>query len=329
MKQLYRSLFYSVFDTKAITRVSAVLRTSQWKPAVMHTYVTNMVATAVGVPPSWVLMTNSCTSALTAAYYFNPNIRVSVPLMTYSATAAPARLLGREVHSVDVDDAGWSVEDTTVAVDLWGRAAPTGLQTRILDAAHRFAGEEHAALADRGVAICYSFGPQKEVSCPQGGALVWSAMEDAETREQVEAFINYGQRGRVATGRGGICGWMPEPTAVLLGAHMAKQQRQKDYSIRQSLLETYDSFLGTLLLTKPGEASGHVAVVLLPDEGSAKAVRATFKRLQIECGHHYPIGTRYAGTNAYALSRRILTLPCHTHMVPKDAAKIARTVLTA
>lgn len=317
---------------KARDRVKAALGRSTWKPSVTHELATRMVAEQVGVPESWVMLTNSCTSALAAAYNFCGRIAHSAPILTYSATTAPARALGHDVEEVDVDDEGWpeSVRPTT-AVDLWGRAYPVGEDDppRVLDAAHRYAGLEHAGLAKQGTFICYSFGPQKEVATPQGGALIWKGMENPEARASVEAFLMYGQRGRVPTRRGGICGYMPETTSALLVPQIAGAHRTRMYKYRQQVLETYENFLGDLLLTKPRFASGHVAVVRMPDEGTAKSVRWKFDTLRIEHGHHYPVAPWHADTNAAALSKRIISLPCHHAMSPHDAARVAKVVLTA
>jgi len=331
----YRKLHTSVCEAKTASRVSAAILRGQWKPGVCHVNATTMVANALGVPTSWVHLTNSCTSALAAAYALGPKPDLhAVPLLTYSATAAPALLQGIDIQLVDTDVHGCplvGLRAPTVGVDLWGRAYPISdtWQPVILDAAHRFGGTEHTALIDNGTIVCYSFGPQKECAVPQGGALVWRAMENQSVRDEVAAFLNYGQHERVPTGRGGICGWMPEPIAALLVPQLAVRRREWCAKRRQEILETYENFLGALLLTKPGDASGHVAVIALPDEGTAKCVRAQMKRAEIEVGLHYPIHPEHKGTNAYALSKRILTLPCHLSMNGKDAAKIARAVLTA
>jgi dTDP-4-amino-4,6-dideoxygalactose transaminase len=294
-----------------------------------------MVANALGVPTSWVHLTNSCTSALAAAYALGPKPDLhAVPLLTYSATAASALLQRIDVQLMDVDDDGWPAlgqRSPTVGVDLWGRAYPLAYTGRplILDAAHRFAGPEHKELVENGTLVCYSFGPQKECAVPQGGALVWREMEKQSVRDEVAAFLHYGQHERVPTERGGLCGWMPEPTAALLVPQLAVRRREWCMKRRQEILETYENFLGKLLLTKPGEASGHVAVIALPDEGTTKCVQTQMRRAEIEVGVHYPIHPEYRSTNAYALSKRILTLPCHLAMNGKDAAKIARAVLTA
>lgn len=328
----WRRLSVSWAPTKARDRVKAALGRPIWKPSVTHELATRMVAEQVGVPASWVMLTNSCTSALAAAYEFCGRSSHTAPILTYSATTAPARAMAHLVEEVDVDDEGWpSLVRPTTAVDLWGRAYPAGEDDppRVLDAAHRYAGSEHAGLAKQGTFICYSFGPQKEVATPQGGALIWKGMENAEARASVEAFLMYGQRGRVPTSRGGICGYMPETTSALLVPQLAGSHRERMWRYRQQALEAYENFLGELLMTKPGAASGHLAVVRMPDEGTAKSVRWKLDQLQIQWGHHYPVAPQHADTNAAALSKRIISLPCHHAMSPHDAARVAKVVLTA
>ena len=52
------------------SRVAAALRRGHWKPHQLHRTATDLVARNVGVPRSWVMLTNSCTTALATAYRF-------------------------------------------------------------------------------------------------------------------------------------------------------------------------------------------------------------------------------------------------------------------
>lgn len=323
-KNRWRRLCYPQCTPSARQRTINVLKTPRWKTGQRVPALAARIAKRLDVPYEWVILTNSCTSALAAAHQFSPNTH-RFPLLTYSATFAHPQMLGRPVELVDVDEDGWALKSPTTQVDLWGRAAP-GPPPAVLDAAHRFAAPEHSAHIANGTAVCYSFGPMKEVAAPEGGALVWKRLGEPEFREQVVAFLNYGQSDRVPTMSGGINGYMNEVTAATL---LAQEPRHEALQrMRQDVLAVYENFLGDYLVTKPGEASGHLAVVRLPDAGWAKLAKARLQNMSVQWGLHYPIGEEFAETHAYDLSQRIISLPCHHMMLPAHAGRLSRILLT-
>lgn len=335
----WRQLAHPECSHVARARVAAILRGQHWKHGPRWEHARSGIAKAVGVPAAWVLPTASCTAALALAHHLlggaehGPR-RWEVPALTYSATFAA---LPREhVVFCDCDDRGNTLwegdpEAAQLAVDLWGRSCTEVeadlSELRILDAAHRFAGPEHRALVELGVMVAYSFGPMKEVATPNGGALVWRRLEEPHIEAEADAFIHYGQRGRVPTFRGGINGYMTEDRAGLLLCQLTAHESRK--ARRQDLLRVYHNYLGELLMTQPGEASGHLAVVRLPDMGTRLRVQNRLEAVNVQSGIHYPVAPSPSIPGASDLSERILTLPCHTLMQPIHAAKISKIVLTA
>jgi dTDP-4-amino-4,6-dideoxygalactose transaminase len=301
------------------------------------------IAKRLDVPPEWVIATSSCTAALAAATFFLDEDRaLRVPHMTYMSSYAWAdnteiiledkgerdKLSGS--IRVDCTDVGWPLSPVDIGVDLWGRAYlfRDSEELRILDAAHRFGAGEHSELAHRGTRVCYSFGPTKEYPSPGGGALVCNLLSDPETRERHEAWLRCGQshRGEYHPHMGGIKGLISEISAAVVRHQLSRSTFFNE--ARQRLLATYENFLGRLLVTKPGQASGHLAVLRFDDEGWCNLVKKRLTQNNIQWSIHYRIHEHWKETCAYELSRRILSIPCHTQMKPFHAARIARLILT-
>ncbi len=325
----WRKLSFSSCRKNAQEAVARCLKGPLWKTGSRVSQLQQQLARNVGVPSEWVVLTNSCTSSLAAAHQFvkHPDCGHRVPLLTYAATAAWLHLQDHIVSLQDCDEDGWALSHCETEVDLWGRTRPRPTAPSVLDAAHRFAAPEHKELAEQGTAICYSFGPMKEVACWSGGALVWNRLADEDFRHDVEAFLNYGQSGRLPTGRGGINGYMKEVEAALISKQMGNRRRDEDYERRQRVLQAYENTIPGLLVTKPEEASGHVAVLRFDDAGWCKNVDFALSWDKIQTGRHYPIAPEHESSHAYDLSKRILSIPCHADMTPKDAVCIARKVL--
>jgi dTDP-4-amino-4,6-dideoxygalactose transaminase len=292
-----------------------VVRKGQWDPGRRVKTLERWIAKHIDVPPEWVLVTDSCTTALRVAgeFLWRRPEEIRVCPLTYAATYAWAD--GR-VQWVD------GAVDADVEVELWGNRAEF-LTTTILDAAHRFGDPEHAVFLKEGrvQAVCYSFNCQKEVPCIRGGAVV-----SPHVRDEWRDFIRCGTRNKVPVMSGGIKGGLPDPLAawVIRSLRRLPLARKK----RQVVLGVYEEYLGRWLLTKPGVASGHLAVLLLPDTGTRTLIRNSLGRLGIETSIHYPIpeSARASCPNAWDLSERVLSIPCHSEMEKRHAVKIARAI---
>jgi dTDP-4-amino-4,6-dideoxygalactose transaminase len=307
------------------------LRRGEWKDHGRVRGLEKVIARRLDVPPEWVLATNSCTSALGVAFLLCEDEmcrppgslpRVRVCPLTYPATYCWAVNFGWEIEWVDCDEDGWPVGEVDVGVDLWGRAFPGSCC--VLDAAHRVLDSRHSELlrGDNVRAVSYSFGPQKEVPCLEGGALVAPALE--KRRETAEALIQSGQGNALA---GGWKGYLSGPSAAAISKQISGHERAKQH--RQNALAEYREWFGSALLTQPGEASGHLAVVRLQTPGHALAAKARLRKLHIDHSLHYPIPENIPCPNAKALVETLVSLPCHTEMRRHDVLLVARAVLTA
>lgn len=297
------------------------------------TYFETAVARLLDIPPEWVVATDSCTTALAAAgrlVYLevdNDNYReVRVCPLTWPATYAWAEDRPRSPGITWVTWADWGEGPVDVGVELWGLPWENENTPKILDAAHRFGDPVHAEWLQLGAveAVCYSFAPQKEVACWMGGALV------SPRAGEVRTWLRAGAEGRVYQGEGGVKGLLPDVAAAWLLQQVKHHERYK--ARRQVVLDEYERHLGKALLTRPGEASGHLCVV---DAGSPEVRRlwraALEKKPSIQWGHHYPLNEeqRRACPNAAALSDRILTLPCHVAMTRWDVRRVCQRLLWA
>lgn len=301
------------------------LRGVDWAPfGHAGTALRQRFAADMQIPPEWVLLTSSCTAALSAAIEFVG--ADTAPIMTYSGTYSWGL---PDIRLVDCGEDGAPLEPVDIGVDLWGLPCDDeGI--KILDAAHRtFDPERHNRLAKRGVAICYSFGPQKEIPTPQGGMLVWRGLD--EYWEDVVCFLNSGAlpggRGVGRTDRPSIKGLMPEAWSSFLGKQLTSSRMDDWVGRRREVLETYNDWFGSLCVTKAEEASGHLCVVRFPDPAWAHGARARLDRMNVHHRIHYPV--HHSGfPEAVKLSERLLTVPCHVSMTPRHAAYISRLVLT-
>jgi dTDP-4-amino-4,6-dideoxygalactose transaminase len=117
---------------------------------------------------------------------------------------------------------------------------------------------------------------------------------------------------------------MPDPIAAFVRAQMRflRVQRAK----RQRYLEIYEGHLGKMMMTQPGEASGHLAVMRCENEGHAKLVRRRLEMLKTEWSLHYRVPEEYR--RAHELTRRLVTIPIHCEITSAQVAAIARAVAT-
>ncbi len=307
------------------------LRTGNWKDHSKSRTFERVIARRLDVPHEWVLATNSCTTALGVAFTFLEKhfpIKDGMPVcrvcpLTYPATYCWAINFGWDIEWVDCDENGWPLRTVDVGVDLWGRALRQ--PALILDAAHRVFDPDHAVRLRDGTsrAVCYSFGPTKEVPCLEGGALIAPFLADC--RPQAEALIQSGQgnpRG------GGWKGYLSAPSAAALSKQVGNYVSMRER--RQNVLREYQDWFGDALLTKPGEASGHLAVVRLPTPGHVLAAKNRMRKLGIEHSLHFPIPEAIATCpRAKDLVASLVSLPCNVEMRRHDVLLVARAVLTA
>lgn len=281
-----------------------------------------------------VILTTRATVALEALWVCTERPEHTICPLTWPGTYSYA--LG---HCVEVDDGNgarslplkyfeWRDlgEETSLHVELYGVDTPAGWNPHTIDAAHNFLGADHGRRVALGQHIVYSFGPQKQLPSPCGGALVTTNRQLAAA---VRRYLDYGVEGRICVARG-AAGLMPDFTAELLLAQFKAYNGWQ--SLRQERLEWYESELGGLLLTKPGVASGHLAIMDCGDPETREMVRKNFNRgPQVAWSHHYPLNEeqRAACPKAAALSDRIITLPLHTELRRSDVRAVCYRIRSA
>lgn len=288
------------------------------------------VAQYLGVPREWVLATNSGTAALTVACRAVGGT-VEAGALTWPATYAHGAK--RRVVDVRADApvAQWTEESGTVRVPvaLWGIRAelpPRAPGNRVVvDAAHAFGQHIDDLRAGRADAVCYSFGPLKEVPCSRGGALVSLLC----AQPTVRALADSGTVGRHGIVSRGFNLEMGEPEAVL-GLCQLKYARAW-WEARQALLRAYAAYwsesgsgMAGRLLTRavePGEAaggaSGHVCVALADSPTVRMRWQAALLANRVQCGIHYETPLWAPATRfpcSWDWSQRILSLPLHLGM---------------
>lgn len=313
-KQPWKRLANPTAPPSVLRAAGEVMTTRHWLPGRRAGYLQRSLATRMGVPPEWVIPTASCTAALHCAGRLLLGSAVVAPLLTYSATWSWALVEGRDLALIDPDEEGWPIEPVDIGVDLWGREF--GGECKILDAAHRFTPKEHGQMLQEGqcLAVCYSFGPLKEVPWLRGGAVV-----SPSVTEEWWEFLNVGNRRDKTPAGPGIKGLIQDPEAAAVVAQL--RTLRKRYAARQRVLEVYAEYFGDALLTKPGEASGHLAVLRFESEGHCLLVKGALDRLGVEWSVHYPVD--------HELARRIISVPCHDRLTRAGAHKVARLILSA
>jgi dTDP-4-amino-4,6-dideoxygalactose transaminase len=120
---------------------------------------------------------------------------------------------------------------------------------------------------------------------------------------------------------------MSAPSAAAVSRQLHEHKRLKAW--RQKVLVEYQQWFGSALLTLPGEASGHLAVVKLKTPGHALAVRRRLSKLHIDHSLHYPIPAETQCPGAQRLTEQLISLPCHAQMRKHDVLLVSRNVQTA
>lgn len=320
-------------DNYVVEKMRLAMASGIWAPGPRTKSVEKTVARELGVDPAWVVATRSATVALEAAYRFllSDLEKIRVSPLTFVSTYSGAVNAGIPLQWVDVDEDGWPVDEVDVAVDLYGRPHSLGNglgrgSPRLVDAAHRVLASEHGAAVRAGATLVYSFDLRKEVSCLLGGCLVSKGLPNTYAREWLHFGLGPGRE--PIPDLGGTNGGLPDPIAAQ--AIEALKRRWRGQRVRQRVLEVYSEAFGKNLLTKPGEASGHLAVLRCRSAGEATLVRKALDFHRVENSCHYPVPEAYGCPGATALAKRLVTLPCHSYMkTPSDPLKVARVVVSA
>lgn len=321
------------YDNVATAAMLEALAPGQLDPTAWCRAAETALAQFLNVPRDQVLLTSSCTAALHIATVMlsqHDGQVVEAPVFTWPSTYSHAQ----HRNLVDTDAGAWPIwsdrEDVLrIVVSLWGRpiparclAAPGG--PFILDAAHSFGYGLDLLAQGRVAAVCYSFGPQKEVPCVRGGAVVsphitpaWRALAHSGTLDR------YGVMER---------GWnytMPEPFAAMLPRQLDLVEQRK--ALRRATMRSYisDPDIRSLSYVSPEDASGHLMVLEARDETERTRWAGNLLTNRIECGIHYQMPAWLPPAKfptAWGLSRRVLSVPLHTHLTPTDVERVVKAI---
>lgn len=311
----------------------------------------------------WALATQSCTAALwTVATITRPRAgaEVVIPATTYAGCASAFTTAGwRPVFAdidpttglVDPEDVVRKITPRTAAVlvvDTYGQRGPAATLRALCDAhglllvhdaAHRIDLDETATSpADY---VCYSFGPTKEASSPEGG-LIWSRHADQEARARAATLVGLDTdtwtRSRqsrhesvAATDRIGlklrqndICASFILANLPTLGAGRAHRHAM--------LAALRDELAGTPLHVPERDARDSVLMLHARVAADLRdSLRAFLAARGVSTSDHYPSLARFLGTDdvtphADRFGREVCILPMYVCMTRDDVMTVGAAV---
>lgn len=350
-----------------LERVAAVLDTGQFGHGPVTEQFEQGLAAFLGVPD--VVAVSTGTSALQIALSsagVGPGDEVIVPSMTFCAGVQAIRACGAQPRFAEVDPSSLcmtsgnvmdALTPNTTAVmpvhyggratdlsDIHSALAERNIQI-VEDAAHSFGSFSGTTRVgtDRSLLTCFSFGPIKNLTCGQGGAIVPRSAEEAGRARQmrmVGMVESPAERARSTAYRVkdfGLRAHMSQLNAAIGLAqlpHFPQAARQ-----RKLLWQTYAAALedvpGVSLVDVDVEHSvPHLCAVLVPHRD------ALFRALQydgIGVGAHYPPNHLQEGFLSWyrplpvteQLGEAVLTLPFHQRMGSDDVDVVVAALAKA
>ncbi|MEU4113315.1 DegT/DnrJ/EryC1/StrS family aminotransferase [Kitasatospora sp. NPDC028055] len=330
-----------------------------------HTAVTEtferQVADFLGVPE--VVAVSSGTAALHAALVaagVTAGDEVLVPAMTFCASVQAILAAGAEPRFVDIDPATMCTtpdlvqealtERTTAVMPVLfgGRAIDLTPIANLLDqrgiavvedAAHAFGSHDNTGrkVGASGHLTCFSFGPIKNLTCGQGGAIIPRNPEEGDrlrTLRLLGMVESAADRAASTTYQVTATGFRYPLSALNAAIGTAQLAHFEEATTsRRALWRTYRDALaglpGVELVDVDVEHSvPHLCVVTIPDRDR---VWAEMRHAGIGVGVHYPPNHLQPAFARWArplpateqLAGRILTLPFHQHLTEDD---VHRTV---
>jgi dTDP-4-amino-4,6-dideoxygalactose transaminase len=325
MKANWRRLSPPAYKAALSQAWDRTLRSGAWAGGRNVGRLEARIADHLEVAPEQVVATINCSSALAVAVRLLGDREITCPVLTYAGTwtSVPQQ----QLTLVDTNDKGWANGPVTIGVDLWGRPCPSPCV--ILDAAHNYGHRSHLVAMDNGTRfVCYSFGPLKEIPCLVGGALVCASAAEAQA---ARFYLNHGINPKTKRPEmsWGIKGYMPNAAATWIMRQMDRADELR--AGRQNVLGWYYDTFRDRMLTRPDEASGHLAVLKCDSPGHRQLVADALTRVNCEWSIHYqlPWNTASDCPVATELSKRIISIPCHHKMRRADVIKVARVVIGA
>ncbi|MFE9373792.1 DegT/DnrJ/EryC1/StrS family aminotransferase [Streptomyces sp. NPDC006711] len=343
--------------------IAQVLDTGQFGHGPVTEEFEKAIADFLGVPDA--VAVSTCTAALQIALTtagIGPGDEVVVPSMTFCATVQAILASGAHprfaeinpdtlcVDHQSVKDALTPHTRAVVPVLYGGRAV--GLDalrddlaerniTVVEDAAHAFGSRR----ADRFVGAtdavtCFSFGPIKNLTCGQGGAVIPATARQADQARTMRMV------GMTATAAERARSTAYDVDGIGLRAHMSQlnaaiglaqmENFAKAQATRKALWRTYAEALarvdGAVLVDVDVDQSvPSLCVVKVP---SRDRVFESMRTRGIGVGVHYPPNHQQTAFSPWhrplpiteAVAGQILTLPFHQHMTERDVKVVAQAL---
>lgn len=227
----------------------------------------------------YAVVVNSGTAALHLAYglVFEPGQRITMPAVSFVATANAALYCGLRPAFLDVSPrTGLVMEDCDVGVELGGQ--PTVHRHTVVDACHSL------RYVPEALVTILSFHPAKHICCGEGGAILTG---DATIAERARLLRSHGREG-AAMVQLGFNYRMPDLNAAL-GVSQSAYARDR-ISERQCLAVRYDVLLADLpqvsLVPHPEDSHRHLYQIRVNDRDG---VQARLKAKGIGTAIHYPV----------------------------------------
>ncbi|WP_327120425.1 DegT/DnrJ/EryC1/StrS family aminotransferase [Nocardia sp. NBC_01730] len=317
------------------------------------------LAEFLGVPD--VVAVSRCTAALHLALLVagvGPGDEVVVPSQTFCATIHAIVMAGARPRFADIDPDTLCVTAATVAeaitprtravlpVLYGGRAIDlNGVHDTVIeDAAHAFGSHQAATrVGATGALTCFSFGPIKNLTCIEGGALIPRTREEADTARALRLLgVTQSQAARI---RSSACqvdgpGWPYHLSAVHAAVGRVQLARFGAVAtMRKQLWRAYARELAPLGTVSLVDVDVELSVpfncvIRVPERDR---VFAAMRNQGIGVGVHYPPNhlqpafarwrRRLPVTEATA--QEILSLPFHPGMSKQDVKRVVSTLQVA
>ncbi|MES9504831.1 DegT/DnrJ/EryC1/StrS family aminotransferase [Streptomyces sp. NPDC000609] len=340
--------------------VARVLEAGQYGHTDLTAEFERRIAAYLGVPDA--VAVTSGTAALHSALLATGvglGDKVIVPSMTFCATVQVIRAVGATPRFIDADPATLcvtpqlvmeAVTDDTAAVLpvlFGGRAvdlssiredlAERGIVV-IEDAAHAFGshcGSKHVG-ADETALTCFSFGPVKNLTCGQGGAVIPRTPEEAAAVRRLRMLgVTQSQSERAETTSYQVEGFGLRYQLSSINAAIGLAQFDHfDATVRsrRHLWRTYSDALDalegvTLVDVDLDHTVPHLCQVRVPHRDH---VFAHLRARSIGVGVHYPPNHLQPAFARWTrdlpaterVSREILSLPFHQHLTEADVHRV-------
>ena len=236
-----------------------------------------LLCSLTGAPHAVVV--NSGTAALELAYaiLYPPGAVLSMPAISFVATANAALNVGLGVRFKDVSPrTGLVMEDCDVGVELGGQ--PTTHRHTVVDACHSLRYDANAQVT------ILSFHPAKHIACGEGGAILTGNAEIADRARLLRSHGRDGER-MVALGKNYR---MPDLNACLgiTQGFYAKERIEKRKVVAGWYDAAFDGSDDILPVAHSADSHRHLYQVRLRDRDR---VRDALKAVGIGTAIHYPV----------------------------------------